>query len=57
MAQANQELQALYSELINRMKQGVEMHEQLADYYAFSYSIHFLKPSFTAVRLVPPSTS
>lgn len=35
MAQANQELQALYSELINRMKQGVEMHEQLADYYAF----------------------
>lgn len=31
----NQELQALYSELINRMKQGVEMHEQLADYYAF----------------------
>lgn len=35
MAQASQELQALYSELINRMKQGVEMHEQLADYYAF----------------------
>lgn len=35
MAQANPELQALYSELINRMKQGVEMHEQLADYYAF----------------------
>ena len=35
MAQVNQELQALYSELINRMKQGVEMHEQLADYYAF----------------------
>ena len=35
MAQATQELQALYSELINRMKQGVEMHEQLADYYAF----------------------
>ena len=35
MAQANQELQTLYSELINRMKQGVEMHEQLADYYAF----------------------
>lgn len=34
MAQ-NQELQMLYSELINRMKQGVEMHEQLADYYAF----------------------
>lgn len=31
----NQELQSLYSELINRMKQGVEMHEQLADYYAF----------------------
>lgn len=35
MAQANQELQSLYSELINRMKQGVEMHEQLADYYGF----------------------
>ena len=35
MNQNNQELQALYSELINRMKQGVEMHEQLADYYAF----------------------
>lgn len=35
MAQATQELQALYSELINRMKQGVEMHEQLADYYGF----------------------
>lgn len=35
MAQNNQELQTLYSELINRMKQGVEMHEQLADYYAF----------------------
>ena len=35
MAQANPELQALYSELINRMKQGVEMHEQLADYYSF----------------------
>lgn len=35
MAQANQELQQLYSELINRMKQGVEMHEQLADYYNF----------------------
>lgn len=34
MAQ-NQEVQMLYSELINRMKQGVEMHEQLADYYAF----------------------
>ena len=31
----NQEVQMLYSELINRMKQGVEMHEQLADYYAF----------------------
>lgn len=31
----NQEVQVLYSELINRMKQGVEMHEQLADYYAF----------------------
>ena len=30
-----QELQTLYSELINRMKQGVEMHEQLADYYNF----------------------
>lgn len=35
MAQASQELQQLYSELINRMKQGVEMHEQLADYYGF----------------------
>lgn len=35
MAQINQELQTLYSELINRMKQGVEMHEQLADYYGF----------------------
>lgn len=35
MAQATQELQALYSELINRMKQGVAMHEQLADYYGF----------------------
>jgi hypothetical protein len=35
MAQASQELQQLYSDLINRMKQGVEMHEQLADYYGF----------------------
>lgn len=35
MAQATQELQTLYSELINRMKQGVAMHEQLADYYGF----------------------
>lgn len=35
MAQVNQEVQQLYSELINRMKQGVEMHEQLADYYGF----------------------
>lgn len=35
MAQASQELQQLYSDLINRMKQGVEMHEQLADYYSF----------------------
>lgn len=35
MAQASQELQQLYSELINRMKQGLEMHEQLADYYGF----------------------
>lgn len=35
MAQPNQELQQLYSELINKMKQGVEMHEQLADYYGF----------------------
>ena len=35
MAQASPELQQLYSELINRMKQGVEMHEQLADYYGF----------------------
>jgi len=35
MAQANQELQQLYSELIDKMKQGVEMHEQLADYYGF----------------------
>ena len=30
-----QELQTLYSELMNRMKQGVEMHDQLADYYSF----------------------
>lgn len=35
MAQVNQEVQQLYSELINRMKQGIEMHEQLADYYGF----------------------
>ena len=35
MAQPNQELQSLYGELINKMKQGVEMHEQLADYYNF----------------------
>ena len=35
MAQSSQEVQQLYSELINRMKQGVEMHEQLADYYSF----------------------
>ena len=33
--QASPELQQLYSELIDRMKQGVEMHEQLADYYGF----------------------
>ena len=33
--QMSQELQTLYSELMNRMKQGVEMHEQLADYYGF----------------------
>ena len=31
----SQELQSLYSELIERMKQGVETHEQLADYYGF----------------------
>lgn len=31
----NQELKALYSELIERMKMGVEMHENLADYYGF----------------------
>ena len=35
MANVNQELQSLYSELIDHMKQGVEMHEQLADYYGF----------------------
>lgn len=35
MAQATQELQTLYSELIARMKQGIDMHEQLADYYGF----------------------
>ena len=35
MAQVNQEMQSLYSELINRMKQGVEMHDQLSDYYGF----------------------
>lgn len=34
MAQ-NPNTQQLYSELIERMKQGVEMHEQLADYYGF----------------------
>ena len=34
MAQT-QEVQQLYSDLINRMKQGVEMHDQLADYYNF----------------------
>ena len=34
MAQ-NPNTQQLYSELIDRMKQGVEMHEQLADYYGF----------------------
>lgn len=31
----NPEIQALYSELIEHMKGGVEMHEQLADYYGF----------------------
>ncbi len=35
MMSQNQEAQQLYSELLNRMKQGVEMHEQLADYYSF----------------------
>lgn len=35
MAQTSQGVQQLYSELINRMKQGIEMHEQLADYYGF----------------------
>ena len=35
MAQASQELQQLYAELIHRMRQGVDMHEQLADYYGF----------------------
>lgn len=35
MEQITPELQNLYSELINHMKQGVEMHEQLSDYYAF----------------------
>ena len=35
MANNSPELQTLYSELIERMKQGVEMHEQLADYYGF----------------------
>ena len=35
MAQASQDVQQLYSELINRMKQGIEMHEQLSDYYGF----------------------
>lgn len=31
----DQELQAYYAELIEHMKQGVEMHDQLADYYGF----------------------
>lgn len=35
MANANPEVQSLYSELIEHMKQGVDMHEQLADYYGF----------------------
>ena len=35
MANSNPELQSLYSELIEHMKKGVEMHEQLADYYGF----------------------
>lgn len=35
MAQASQDVQQLYSELINRMKQGIEMHGQLSDYYGF----------------------
>ena len=35
MAQLNQEIQQLYSSLMDRMRQGTEMHEKLADYYNF----------------------
>lgn len=35
MAQLTQELQTLYSNLMDRMRQGTEMHEKLADYYNF----------------------
>lgn len=35
MAQLNQEVQQLYSSLMDRMRQGTEMHEKLADYYNF----------------------
>lgn len=35
MAQFNQEVQQLYSSLMDRMRQGTEMHEKLADYYNF----------------------
>ena len=35
MAQLNQEVQQLYSSLMDRMRQGSEMHEKLADYYNF----------------------
>lgn len=35
MAQNNQDIQQLYSALMDRMRQGAEMHEKLADYYNF----------------------
>jgi hypothetical protein len=35
MAQNNPEVQKISSELLTRMRQGVDMHEQLADYYNF----------------------
>lgn len=35
MAQLTQEVQQLYSSLMDRMRQGTEMHEKLADYYNF----------------------
>lgn len=35
MNQLNPDLQQLYSELMDRMRQGTEIHEELADYYNF----------------------